>query len=256
MSSLLKECVRSAGGRVAAVLLRQRSRPYVLRPGGALVIAPHPDDETLGCGGLLAAKALAGHEVRVVFVTDGAGSHPRHPLLQPAELARLRRAEALAALGELGVPAGQAHFLEAADGSLGRLDAGAAAELTRRIAGLIRDFRPAEVLTTWSGDGSTEHAAAAQLTRAALAAAGGGCLLEFPIWAWWNPLRLRRRLGRGADNLFLPLGPLLPVKRQALARHRSQTEPTPPWTEAVLPPAIRRACCGPAEFFFPSHVSA
>jgi LmbE family N-acetylglucosaminyl deacetylase len=256
MSSPFKECVRTAGCHVAAALLRQRSRPYVLRPGGALVIAPHPDDETLGCGGLLAAKAQAGHEVRVVFVTDGSGSHPRHPLLQPEELARLRRAEALAALGELGVPAAHAHFLEAGDGSLGRLDPGAAAELTRRIGDLIRAFGPAEVLTTWEKDGSTEHAAAARLTREALAAAGGGRLLEYPIWAWWNPLRLRRRLVRGADNLFLPLGPLLPVKRRALARHRSQAEPTPPWTEAVLPGAISRACCGPAEFYFPSHVHA
>ncbi len=256
MSSPLKECLRATGGRVAAALLRLRSEPYVLRPGGALVVAPHPDDETLGCGGLLAAKAQAGHAVCVVFVTDGSGSHPGHPLLPPDELARRRRTEALSALGELGVPAAQAHFLEARDGTLDRLDPAAAMALTQRITAIIRDFRPAEVLTTWEEDGSTEHAAAARLTRAALAAAGGGYLLEYPIWAWWDPRRLGRRLGPGARNLSFPLGPLLPVKRRALARHRSQTDATAPWTEAVLPAAISRGCGGPTEFFFPSHVSA
>src|SRR5262245_24685447 len=42
-----------------------------------LVLAPHPDDESLGCGGLIAACQAQGHPVHVLVLTDGAGSHRR-----------------------------------------------------------------------------------------------------------------------------------------------------------------------------------
>jgi len=66
-----------------------------------LVVAPHPDDEVLGAGGLL---ALAGGEV--VAVTDGEASHPRSDAVDPADLVAARRAETAVALGLLGRGAG------------------------------------------------------------------------------------------------------------------------------------------------------
>src|SRR5690606_16204888 len=59
--------------RIAAVTLVD---PLSLPARRITVIAPHPDDESLGCGGLIAALAADGRAVQVVFVTDGAGSHP------------------------------------------------------------------------------------------------------------------------------------------------------------------------------------
>ena len=43
---------------------------------GGLVVAPHPDDESLACGGLIAEARAQGRLVRVVIVSDGTGSHP------------------------------------------------------------------------------------------------------------------------------------------------------------------------------------
>ena len=64
-----------------ALLRAARGAPVVdvdaLAAGGVLVLAPHPDDETLGCGAALAAAVTAGYAVRVVAATDGDGSHPR-----------------------------------------------------------------------------------------------------------------------------------------------------------------------------------
>lgn len=82
-----------------------RGRPSVARwssPGGSrvLCVAPHPDDETAGCGGTLARHAAAGDEVRIVFVTDGRRS--RAFGLPPDEMARRRRLEAEAAARALG----------------------------------------------------------------------------------------------------------------------------------------------------------
>jgi LmbE family N-acetylglucosaminyl deacetylase len=252
----LKAWVRRGLGALVALALRASSRPYVLTAGGILVVAPHPDDESLGCGGLIAAKAGAGHDVQVAFLTDGAASHPLHPLVGPEALARRRRAEAADAISVLGLKPDQAHFLDAPDGTLDRLDPNQIAALTARLSDLVRQFRPTETFVTYRHDGSTEHAAAFRLTAAALRAAGGGRLLEYPVWAWWNPLRLTGRLRPGDGNLRLALGPLRPIKRRAVECHRTQVEPLPPWGEPVLPRSILRACCGPAEFFFASEIES
>jgi LmbE family N-acetylglucosaminyl deacetylase len=251
-----KEMLRLAAVAVLRAGLRLSSRPYVAPPGGLLVIAPHADDETLGCGGLIAAQARAGRAIEVIFLTDSAGSHPGHPGLAPGALAEMRRGEALAALAILGLEAGQAQFFGLPDGTLDRLPPAELDAARERLAGRIRALRPEEILVPFRHGGSTEHSAAWELAATALAAAGGGRLLEYPIWAWWNPLRLRGRLGPRPGNLAFPLGPWRAVKRRALACHRSQVLPVPPATAPALPPSLARACCGPREFFFASHVPA
>lgn len=69
----------------------------------ALVVAPHPDDESLGCGGLLAMLAQRDCEVAVIFVTDGGASHPHSVSWSRTRLASKRQDEANAALLELGL---------------------------------------------------------------------------------------------------------------------------------------------------------
>jgi LmbE family N-acetylglucosaminyl deacetylase len=71
--------------------------------GSALVIAPHPDDESIGCGGLIALLRRRNAKVWVCIATDGAGSHPNSPSVPPRQLAAIRGREAIAALGILGV---------------------------------------------------------------------------------------------------------------------------------------------------------
>ena len=60
---------------------------------GVVVVAPHPDDESLGCGGLIAACCTQGIVVRLVVLSDGAGSHPGSQRYPAARLCALREAE-------------------------------------------------------------------------------------------------------------------------------------------------------------------
>jgi LmbE family N-acetylglucosaminyl deacetylase len=245
-----KEAARRACGWAAAALLRLRSRPFSLPAGPAVVIAPHADDETLGCGGLIAAMAGAGTRLDVVFITDSAASHRGHPSLDPSQVARRRAAEAEAALAVLGLPPGRLHFLGAADGELERLPPGEAGRLRGDLEALLRSLAPEELFLPWRQDGSTEHAAAFDL---ALAAAAGlpARIWEYPVWAWWDPLRrFAPRLGSPGSNWRWALGPGRSRKRRALACHRTQLEALPPWPRPVLPAAIARGCCGPWEFYF------
>ncbi|MCX7599503.1 MAG: PIG-L family deacetylase, partial [Armatimonadetes bacterium] len=85
-----------------------------------LVVAPHPDDEVLGCGGLIQQAIEAGARVDVALVTNGDGSElslifgERDLPLGPdayVKLGRMRQKETLAALGLLGVPENHVHFL-------------------------------------------------------------------------------------------------------------------------------------------------
>ncbi len=86
-----------------------------------LVLAPHPDDESLGCGGLLAAAfSIRGPRrgAHVVCLTDGAGSHPGSSAVSPADLAVIRRRELVSALIHLGGTEGDLTWVGAPDRAL------------------------------------------------------------------------------------------------------------------------------------------
>ncbi len=80
-----------------------------------LVLAPHPDDESLGCGGLIAQADVAGRPPTVTILTDGAGSHPNLRDWPPEPLRALREQEALRALGYFGLSGERAALLRYPD---------------------------------------------------------------------------------------------------------------------------------------------
>src|SRR5271165_6675226 len=80
--------------------------------GRVAVFAPHPDDESLGCGGLIARLKDEGSLVHVVVMSDGSGSHPNSRRYPGPKLAALRQTEARAAVARLGLdPASELEFL-------------------------------------------------------------------------------------------------------------------------------------------------
>lgn len=190
--------------------------PLTVPGNGAhlLVLAAHPDDETLGAGGLIAAAAARGARVEVVVATAGEASHPHSPTHSPTQLAALRRVELAAALERLG-PRVQLCTLGLPDGQLSRYKAQLAAAIDTRLG-------PGSVLVTpWRGDGHPDHEACALAARSVLRLRGGGTHWQYPIWAWhWAGHESGlpgERLGR------VELDPsAYAAKREAIACHRSQ----------------------------------
>jgi LmbE family N-acetylglucosaminyl deacetylase len=136
--------------------------------GRTVVVAPHPDDETLAVGGLVAMLLAAGREVLVVAVTDGEASHPG--VLGLAERRTDEATRALAALGggsrvRLGLPDG------------GVDDEGVADALVPLLRGVNWCLAP------WEGDGHPDHEATGRGARVA-AARTGARLLAYPVWTW------------------------------------------------------------------------
>lgn len=216
-----------------------------------LVVAPHPDDETLGCGGTLALFARADPPPRIAFVTDGSASHPAHPVFTPVQIAAKRRLEAQAATTALGAEWSRVAFLGAPDGKLANLDAGDASRIVARIAQLLLETRPEVILLPCRHDGSSDHDAAFGLVEGALKETGQRPrMLEFPIWAWRNPLLLLKPLLSSHAVWRVDLGGAREAKLAALAAYVSQTLPIPPDRESVLPPEFASEFTTAEEYFF------
>jgi LmbE family N-acetylglucosaminyl deacetylase len=242
----MKESLRLLLARAVRQLLRANSSPLPLGTGPVLIVAPHADDETLGCGGLLAALGSRAH---VVFVADSANAEWSRAATR-AERAAARRAEALAALGQLGLEARQATFLDAPDGALDRLGIAEHERVLALFAETLRTVRPQRIFLPLLGEGSTEHDAAVWLAREALQVAGlAPELWEYPVWAWWNALRLRGQFLRSDENFFHDATPWLSAKHRALACHGSQLAPSASGN-ARVPVVIADAAAEPTEFYF------
>ena len=122
--------------------------------GRVLVLAPHPDDEALGCGGTLLLHRAQGDPVKAVFVTDGEAGDPRG-LYRGRDYRALRRAEARRAAQVLGV--GALEFWGLPDGALA-----AAAGLRPRLARLLEEERPDIVYRPSPEDPHPDHRALAR----------------------------------------------------------------------------------------------
>jgi len=225
-----------------------RSLPF--NDGVTVVFAPHQDDETLGCGGLIARKRYEGLPVHVVFITDGSASHSGHPQVGPAEMAILRRGEAREALAILGVETSAIHFLNAADGMLERMDPAHREALIIRIVNLVEELRPKEVFMPCCPDGSTEHDAAFHLLCESLRRSHlRPTVWQYPVWSWWNPLLLLHHLLQSGRHYRHRLEDYHLIKERAMTRYRSQLQPLDPWDKPVIPPELQQVFHGQDEYF-------
>lgn len=142
----------------------------------AVVVAPHPDDEILAVGGLLAHLARVGTPVLIVAVTDGTASHVGSSEWPVARLARERPHESRVALHRLGVDTEPVR-LGLPDGRI----EGYRELLAERLAPLLT---PDDVMfTTWRRDGHPDHEATGDACAMA-SLHSGARLIEVPVWAW------------------------------------------------------------------------
>jgi LmbE family N-acetylglucosaminyl deacetylase len=246
-----KRCVRQIAIRFCRGLFRLCGRRYVFKDGLTLVISPHQDDETIGCGGLIARKRHEGLPVHVVFITDGSLSHPAHPELTPGDIALLRQAEAFQALAILGVESSAIHFLDERDGSLKRLGPAQRDALVGKLAAFIDDLHPGEIFLPCHHDGSDEHSATFTCIRDALFhSPHRPAVWQYPVWAWWKPHFLLANLFLSREVRRLPMEDFQSVKFCALACYRSQVQPTPPWRDSILPAELKAPREFAEEYFF------
>ena len=213
-----------------------------------LVIAPHPDDESLGCGGLIAWASEQGVAITIVFLTQGERSHEGSHAFPSHALARLRHDEAVSAAAQLGVSEERLHFLNLPDGGLGHMDDETLEAIHFSLLGVVATELPPLICVTSRTDRHCDHQAA-WLIAQRLAKSCGATALGFPIWTWMldpqgdiavPPRRAWRLATRNPTR-----------KRSAIAAHRSQLggvidDATTPF---VIPEALLDIVCLHDEVF-------
>jgi LmbE family N-acetylglucosaminyl deacetylase len=203
----------------------------------AMVFAPHPDDETLGCGGTILRKRQVGAAVRLAFLTDGSASHAER--VSRAEMKAMRIDEALAAAEALGVLADDVFLMGFPDGELRTHHE----EAVARVTALLEQHRPEQIFIPSIRAEHPDHVATNAIVHEAVRRVGlVAPLFEYPVWLWrhWPAVALpgtreqalavlvsSLRAGFGLWLLSefrtsVPIRDFVDQKRQALARHASQ----------------------------------
>ncbi len=193
-----------------------------------LVVAPHPDDESVAVGGLLQKVSAAGGQSRLIFLTNGENNPwpqraiERRLRIGPADKerwGRRRRLEAIAALAELGVSESAAAFWGFPDQGLSDILLAARDELRERLAKELDEWRPSVLVTPSPADLHPDHSAAAVFARLALASRKITSV---------DPLHIEYVVhGRGPDSISSCLVFALSEKqrerkKRAILRHTSQ----------------------------------
>lgn len=230
-------------------MMHRASLPVTLTSAPALVLAPHHDDETFGCGGMIALKRDLGVPVSVVVLTDGAYSHSLDPSMERGRLMAMRKQEALDATGILGVPHEHVHFLDLPDNGLRHLPPERQNAAVKRLADLIKQYRPGELYIPHRTDRHPDHEAANRLAHAAvIEAAVAPEVLEYPIWLiFLGPLRLGLKRHELAGACRLEIGGAQDRKNRAIEVYRSQLH--------LLPRGFISQFTQGCEVFFRSHRS-
>ncbi|MGD8413551.1 MAG: PIG-L deacetylase family protein [Candidatus Latescibacterota bacterium] len=202
----------------------------------AVVFAPHPDDETLGCGGTILRKTGVGAEVSLVVMTDGKGSH--RDLMDEGRIGEIRAREVETAASRLGIPAAKVHQFGFPDKGLDAI----AGEPVKRVSALLEDARPDELYIPYLHDVTPDHVETRRVVlEAARSSLESVIVYEYPVWFWHHwpwvriPLDNRRDLpmavvenAMGVVHLIrdfnscVHIGDVLTEKRHALEAHASQ----------------------------------
>lgn len=167
-----------------------------------LVLAPHFDDEVLGCGGSIYNCIKRGAQVKVVYLTDGGRGIPE--LNDISEINSIRKKESKEALNMLGVK--EMFFLNEEDGS-NNLKQKSITELSK----IITDFSPELILVPWFLDNHTDHLKFNEVLKQSFKFSGHFCLIAG--YEVWSPL---------VPNVLVDITDCIEIKKEATKCFKSQ----------------------------------
>lgn len=206
-----------------------------------LILAPHPDDEVFGCGGLIARLVAEGRAPYVAVLTGGGGSHRSCCDVAEEEIVAARRGLTRKALAELGLPHENIYELDYTDGDI----SGQHPEQEDCLRRIIDELKPATILVPHRGEGWSDHLAVREL--GVKLAPKGAEIYEYCVWMWYY----RQRTLDWTNAVCLHMTPREHTRK--LAAIQAYTEACAPcgnpWV-GVLPQLFVKANSADIELFF------
>jgi LmbE family N-acetylglucosaminyl deacetylase len=191
--------------------------------GRTVVVAPHPDDESLGCGGTIALVRQAGLQVYVIFISDGSMSHPASKKYPADKRVELRESEAINALKILGVDKDCIHFMQLKDSAVPANGSAGFNEATTNFNQHLMASQPTTILVPWRRDPHKDHRATWQIVQVALVNYHLPVrLFEYFIWLWERSQSEDIPQKNEAMIWQVDTEAVAPLKQMAIMAHVSQ----------------------------------
>ncbi|WP_394754705.1 PIG-L deacetylase family protein [Crenothrix sp.] len=218
--------------------------------GSTLIVAPHPDDESLGCGGVIALLRKYEQPVSILVLSDGTQSHPNSKKFPPQKLQALRETELLKAAALLGVAQENVSFFRFPDRQVPTSSSENFLQATKRVKQLLTSVKPQSIFVPWRRDPHPDHRAAFELIAAAKNKKH--TVFEYPIWLYPTENPVDAPLKSEVSAFRLDITTVLKTKQQAIIAHASQI------TDLIdddpagfrIPPNVLQCFAVPYEIFF------
>lgn len=218
MLGRLKDLIRLIRVLAVRLVAMRKARDFEIDGEAVLVVAPHPDDEVLGCAGLVQRLLSTGRQVDVVILSGGGKSHAGCCGIEEAALVENRRQLSRRAAGIIGLPTERLHFLDYPDGGIAFDNAE-----TGRFRQLMAALKPDSVFVPHCGEGWSDHLAAADIVRRLVGKGEPAVrVAEYCVWFWyynswnidWHQARVlkmspeeNRKKQQAIDAYVTPLAP-------------------------------------------------
>ena len=211
---------------------------------GICILAPHPDDETMGCGQLIAEMCRRGGIVKVIVVSDGRGSHRNCCNIDESNIVEGRKASCIKAMEALGLPLENLVFLDYPDGELSHYED----EIFERVKELLGNsiytlFVPHEQ------EGWSDHLAVYRVGKR-IVESMGNTLYHYCVWFYFSmPFRKFNQVEWKSARI-LESSDACSKKRKALENYQNSKAPCGKPYAGVLPELLWKAVNDEREVYF------
>jgi len=191
--------------------------------GNLMVLAPHPDDESLGCGGLIASLRQSGKTVHIIFMTSGSASHPNSKEYPPNRLAEIREKEAEKACEVLGIEKENIQFRRLGDSKMHALRKEEIENIGKELAEIFSSGEFSSLALPWRRDPHSDHIATNRIGESILNYIGSDVTkVEYPVWLWKNGKEEDWPLFDEVLPYRLKIDDVYHLKWEAIYSHKSQ----------------------------------
>ena len=227
--------------RLFVLHLLYRCRPSLPIIGNTVIIAPHPDDEVIGCAGLIQALAERGTPPHVIILTGGEGSHRGCCNTPEADIVSARHQLTIKAAEILGLPQSHIHCLHYPDGGVDF-----AHSETEKLKELLEELSPKALFLPHKGEGWNDHTRVLGIAKE-LTKHSSVSIYEYCVWMWYyNVWNLDYK-----NACILKMSSAQHKRKlQAIEQYVKPSAPCgKPWS-GVLPKAFLKAACWKRELYF------